>query len=82
MTAYLTPPTVAEALGVNQTKVLTWIRSGELAAINVAARVGGRPRWRINQEALDLFLLRRAAQPPAPVTRRRRRADPQVIQFF
>jgi excisionase family DNA binding protein len=79
---YLPTPAVAETLGVNESKVLTWIRTGELVAINVATRLGGRPRWRIAQEALDQFLTARSAQPPAPVERRRRRADPAAIQFF
>jgi excisionase family DNA binding protein len=82
MTRYLTPPTVAESLGINETKILAWIHAGELAAIDVSLRRGGRPRWRIAQEALEAFLISRSAQPPAPVVRRRRRADPQVIQFF
>ncbi len=82
MMSYHTPPTVAESLGVNESKVLAWIRSGELAAVNVAAHVGGRPRWRIAQSDLELFLLRRTATPPAPAVRRRRRAGPNVIQFF
>ena len=37
MTAsYLSPPKYAEGLGVDPAKVLAWIKSGELRAINVA----------------------------------------------
>jgi excisionase family DNA binding protein len=81
--SYVTPAQVAADLGVNQSKVLVWIHRGELRAVNVAARLGGRPRWRIAEEALDQFLAARSAKPPAPVVRRRRRReDPAVTQFF
>jgi excisionase family DNA binding protein len=79
---YVTAVQVAADLGVNQSKVLGWIHRGELRAINVAARLGGRPRWRISREAVDAFLAARTVQPAAAPPRRRRRADPEVIQFF
>jgi excisionase family DNA binding protein len=78
---YLTPPAVAEQLGVDAAKVITWIRSGELAAANVATRVGGIPRWRIGQNDLDAFLERRKSPAPAP-KRVRRKQTPGVIEFF
>ena len=43
----LTPPQVARRLGVNPDKVLSWIRSGELSAVNVTTKPGGRPKYRI-----------------------------------
>ena len=80
---YLSPPAVAEALGCNQTKILGWIRSGELRGVNVAAKVGGRPRWRISLEDLEGFLQRRAASPVPKVARRRtRRTELDVVKFF
>jgi len=82
MSSYLTPPAVAELLGVNESKVLGWIRSGELPAVDVGPRGGRRPRWRVAKADLELFLTRRAANPPPPMVRRRRRADKAVIQFF
>ena len=54
-------------------KVLRWIKSGELAAINLATAAAGRPVWRIGQKALEAFLDARQAQPPAPKARRRSR---------
>jgi excisionase family DNA binding protein len=78
-----TPPSMAKLLGVDADKVLGWIRTGELKAFNVATRSSGRPRWRIEQEALDEFLQRR--QSPAPVVpqpRRRRRKREGVTEFF
>ena len=79
-TRYLTPPQVAEQLGVNASKILTWIRSGELTAINVAASLLGRPRWRISQADLAVFEARRSAI--APLKARPRRKTVGVVQFF
>ncbi len=36
----LTPPEVAKAWGISPEKVLAWIRSGELRAVNVATKLG------------------------------------------
>jgi hypothetical protein len=84
MPSYVTPPQLARAWRINVGKILDWIRGGELSAINLAARQGGRPRYRISAEAIRDFELRRTVvPPPQPVTRRRRtRRDDSVIQFF
>ena len=81
MTEYLTPPELAKRLRVRLDKVHTWIRSGELRAVNVAANLIGRPRWRISAEALAEFEQRRAAQPPVKKSRRRKRRM-DMIEFF
>jgi len=60
-----TVPDLAEQLGVSRHKVLAWIASGELSALNVAAATTSRPRWRISQDALDRFLSARQSRPPA-----------------
>jgi len=44
--AYLTPPQVAKRFAVDPAKVLCWIRGGELRAVDLATRTGGRPRYR------------------------------------
>lgn len=79
----LTPPEVARRYRISAEKVLAWIRSGELRAINVATRTSGRPRYRITAEGLADFEERRAAQatPQRQATRRCRAAD-DVIEFF
>ena len=77
----LRPREVAETLQVKTDVVLGWIRSGELRACNVAQRAGGRPRWRVMPGDLAAFEASRMAQPNKPAVRRRKR-DPQVIQFF
>ncbi len=67
------PLQVAKRFGVDHIKVLRWINSGELHAINVATRPTGQVRWRISAEALADFERRRANVPPvAPITRRRK----------
>lgn len=63
---WFTPPRLAHQLGVSVDKVLTWIRNGELRAVNVAEHRDGRPRWRISPAALDEFLKRRESSPPPP----------------
>jgi excisionase family DNA binding protein len=77
----LTPPQLAKRYGVSPDKVLTWIRAGELRAVNVASRPGERPRWLIDETDVAAFEARRAAQATARVPRRSRRAE-QVIEFF
>lgn len=71
---------VANLLCVDDGKILGWIHSGQLIGINIAHDVGGRPRWRVSQAALDGFLLRRQSQPPAPA-RRKRTELPPVKQY-
>ena len=84
--AYLTVPQLAESLGVDAMKVLGWIHRGELQAIDVSERRGGRPRWRIPVAAWQAFQAARSNQAsiPAPRQQRRRRRvrDESVIEFY
>jgi len=73
---FLTPPEVCKLLRVRPSKVLAWIRSGRLPAIDVSD--GRRPRYRIRRADLDDFLQRRAVAPPIP-TRRKRLDIPQYV---
>lgn len=57
-----TVPALARTYGIGQGKVLGWIASGELRAINCAAKDGGHPRWRILPEDLAAFESRRASR--------------------
>jgi hypothetical protein len=81
---YLTVRQVNELLGLGDPgRVLGWIHAGELSAVDVSQRRGGRPRWRIAESDLEVFLLRRRSQSAAPATTRRRRRQPEgIIQFF
>ena len=79
----LTPPEVADYFGISPDKVLAWIRNGELRAINVATKLGGRPRYRVTPGDLAAFEASRAAVPQSrPVRKRRRKSDNNVIEFF
>jgi excisionase family DNA binding protein len=79
----LTTRQVAERYSVDPDKVLAWIRAGELAAINVAEKAGGRPRYRIDPADLAAFEARRQVRPQERATRcRRRGAQTGVTEFF
>ena len=74
---------VAERLAVNVDKVLGLIHAGELVAIDVSQRAGGRPRYRIDPADLAAFEQRRRVRPPNSQPRRRRRnSQTDVIEFF
>ncbi len=77
----VTPPELARQWGIDVAKVLKWIKSGELRAVNLATRRDGRPRYAIDQADIAIFEASRAVQPPTP-RMRRRRVDPNIIQFF
>jgi|GEM_PF-3707633 len=79
---WLTPPRVAERLGVDPQKILAWIRKGELLAVNLALTSTGRPRWHIDPKDLDKFLERRQSKPPPPKSNRKRARDDEVIKFY
>lgn len=66
---------------VGEHTILGWIRRQELQAIDVSRELGGRPKWRITQEALQKFEALRT--PTAPLPRARRRKQPaEVVQFY
>jgi hypothetical protein len=71
---------VARRLRVSKNKVLTWINRGELAAINTAAVLCGKPRWVISPDGLAAFERQRAGGPPPKPTRRRR--PPAAIDYY
>jgi len=68
----MTPPEVAKQWGVAVNKVLSFIASGELRAINLATNRRTRPRWFIDQDDLEMFERSRAATPTTPPARRKR----------
>jgi hypothetical protein len=80
-TTHLSPPQVARRYGVNPSKIIQWIMTGELRAINIAATVGGRPRWRISELDLIAFEQKRQAGSP-PSKSRRRRQQQDVHNYF
>jgi transposase len=77
-----TVPEYAKECGVTQHTVLGWINRGELQAVNMARKLGGRPSWRISREAIDRFEAARSVTPRPATTPARRRKSPDVIQFY
>jgi excisionase family DNA binding protein len=75
---------VAARLYVGDDKIRDWIKNGEMEALNVASRLGKRPRWRISEEALVAFERKRSstASVTAPPTRRQKAKDEGVEEYF
>lgn len=69
---YLNVADTAGVMGVTDDKVTDLIRSGQLAAVNVALHAGGRARWRIALSELEAFLASRRTSPKPSTPRRKR----------
>ncbi len=80
----LTPPALAKLWGISPDKIVGFIKSGELRAIDISRNRGSvRPRYLIDQRDVEAFEQGRMVIPPAPkATRRRRRRDPSVKEYF
>lgn len=78
----LTPPELARLWGISPDKVLTWIRRGELRAINVATTRNGRPRYLIDIEDVQMFESRRSTITSIDSRPRPKRTLPDVIEYF
>jgi hypothetical protein len=76
-----TPPQLAAEYGIDVKKVLAWIKTGELPAINVATDRNGRPRYAIDVADIAIFEASRSATPQPKITRRRRR-DTSIREYF
>jgi hypothetical protein len=79
-----TPPKIARRYGVATSKVIDWIRTGDLPALNLARRECLRPRYSVTPEALQQFEQSRAVIPDGgeSTTRRLRRQPSNVKDFF
>lgn len=65
---FATPPQLAFLLGTNNGKIIEFISTGELKAINVASAGTSRPRFRVARKEWERFLESRVLQPQqAPV---------------
>ena len=80
MTRLLTTTAIAERWGCNRDKVLHFIRTGQLRAINLAMS-DKRPRWYVEPGDLDTFETARQAPTPLPKEKPRRRLQ-AVKEFF
>jgi excisionase family DNA binding protein len=75
-----TVPETAAYLRVGEEKIRSWIKAGELAAINVGATACGRPRFIVLPESLAAFTRKRSAAKPPRAPRRRRKAA--AVDFY
>ncbi len=83
LAVYFSPSDIARSRGINVSKPLGWIKSGELRATNYATSQAGKlPRWRISPADLEAFDAARAAVPRPVATRRQQRARGHVVEFF
>lgn len=80
--AYLTVQQIAERLGCDAMKILSWIHRGELAAINIAESATGRPRWRIPGDAWERFQAARSNQTAPIISSPRRRRTAKYVPTF
>ena len=72
-TAGWTARELARRWRISPDRVRSLVRSGELAALNLATARCGKPRLVITPEAVAVFECgRQVAPPPAPVKRRKR----------
>lgn len=77
----LSPPEVAKRLRVKPDKVIGWIRSGRLRAVDVG-NGRRRPRFRIDPADLADFLESRQVQAPARRGRRPRAPAPAYAVVY
>jgi transposase len=77
----LTTRDVAQRYRVGEDKVRAWIARGELAAVNTATTLCGKPRWVVLPEALAEFERRRRGGPAEKLKARRRRQLGAVDYF-
>jgi hypothetical protein len=81
---WFTPPEVGKIYGVSVHKILFFIKTGELRAVNLASDLRNRPRWVIDPADLVTFEKKREAIPGdglSTTQRLRRRAASGVTEF-
>lgn len=81
MSTFTTVPAISESLRVKQQTVLGWIRYGRLLGVNVAREGARRPRWRVRESDLEIFLLSRTGQAPAKPQRKQERKA-EFVRYF
>lgn len=77
---FRSPPALAKEAGVAREKIIAFINSGELRAINLSE--GTVPRWRVSEDDWQAFLASKSNQKPAKKTRRRTQKQSDVIEFY
>jgi len=82
LSSTVSPPQLARRYRCKPEKIIGLIRAGKLAAFSIASEGAKRPRYRIDLREVEAFELRRSVLPAPKSTRRRKRRDPDVIDFF
>lgn len=77
----LTPPEMAALWGINPDKVINWIKSGELPAIDASTKRGGRPRYRIDVDDIADFEKRRTVAAAVTQKPKAQQSD-DVTEYF
>ena len=77
----ISPPELAAMWGISPDKIVSWIKSGELRAIDASTSRNQRPRYLIDVDDLADFEARRSCSPP-PKPRRRHRQSKTVFEFY
>ncbi len=78
----LKPSQIAKQLAVSVDTVLRWIRSGELKAIDCSRQCDGKPRWRVTASEFEDFQIRRSTVKNSKPSRRPRKRESDVIEFY
>jgi hypothetical protein len=81
----LTAPQLAKLWGVSTHKVIHFIRTGELRAVNLASSVSNRPRYAIDVDDVRRFEAARQVVPDggeSTTGKLRRRATAGVKEYF
>lgn len=79
---YISPTQFAKERRLGVHKVLGFIASGELDAVDCRNAGSCRPLWRIPQTAIEKFESRRSAQPRPKTQRRRKRPNEATGETF
>ena len=79
---FMSPPQVAELLGVGVAKIHYWITAGELLAVNLASDAGKRPRWGVSIDSIADFQGRRASMLPSKTAPRKPRQPFGTRKYF
>lgn len=82
MQKHYTVDQFAEQMGVPPNKVLCWIDSGDLVAVDTSVARAKRPRWRIGQDSIDSFLESRRSSPIKPVVKSKRSSRMSGVTEF
>lgn len=77
-----TPPEIAKRWGCKPGRVVTLIKSGRLAGFSLSPEDCKRKRWRVMLSEVERFERGEPAVTAAKPSRRKRRRNTEVFEFF